>query len=83
MQTKSAAKRLRQNLKQRARNTRRLRRYREIEKSIRKLAEQSKKPEIKKLLPQFYKAVDKAASHGPLHKNKAARKKAQIARLLT
>lgn len=79
---KQAAKRLRQSLKRRARNRRRVQRYKEVEKNIRQLASAGKKKEAQKLLPKLYKLIDKAASHGPLHPNKASRKKAQIAKLL-
>lgn len=79
--TKQAKKRLRQDVKRRARNLRRLKRYKEVERQIKKLVVSNQKEQAAQLLPKFYKLIDKAASHGPLHKNKAGRKKKQIVKL--
>jgi len=80
--TKSAKKSLRQNKKRRERNLRRLSVMRDIIKKIRKLAEANKKQEALKLLPQTYKAIDKAAKTNVIKKNTAARKKSRLTKLV-
>ncbi len=49
-------------------------------KKILKLAASGNKEEAQKLLPEAYKAVDKAAKKNLIHKNAAARKKSQLAK---
>lgn len=49
-------------------------------KKILKLAAGGNKEEAQKLLPEAYKAVDKAAKRNLIHKNAAARKKSQLAK---
>ena len=73
--TKSAKKALRQSKKRRTLNLRRLGTMRENIKNIKKLVEENKKEEAQKLLPQTYKAIDKAFKRNILKKNTAARKK--------
>ena len=51
-------------------------------KEVRKLALEKKVEEAKKLLPQIYKALDKAAKTGVIKKNTASRKKSRITKLL-
>ena len=80
--TKSAKKALRQNKKRRVENLRRLRAMREIIKQIRNLAAENKKEEALKLLPQAYKAIDKATKAGVIKKNTAARKKSRLTKLI-
>lgn len=46
-----------------------------------KLLDQKNFEEAQKLLPQLYKALDKAASRGVIKKNTAARKKSRLTKL--
>lgn len=80
--TKSAKKALKQSKKRRQRNLRRLNTMREIIKQIRRLIAENKKEEVLKLLPQAYKAIDKAAKNNVIKKNTAARKKSRLTKLI-
>lgn len=80
--TKSAKKALKQSKKQRRENLCRLNAMREIIKKIRKLVIENKKEEALKLLPQVYKAIDKAAKNNVIKKNTAARKKSRLTKLV-
>ena len=53
-----------------------------LEKQAHSLVAQKKFKEAKELLPQYYKALDKASKTGVIKQNKAARKKSQAALLL-
>ena len=79
---KSAKKALRQSERRRIRNLQRKRKIKNLLKEIRNLVSQKKIEETKKLLPQVYKILDKAAKTGLIKENTAARKKSKIARLL-
>ena len=76
---KSAKKKLRQDIKR----TRQNKRY---ELAYKKLIDEVKKDKKSKkadgLLKKAYKAIDKAAKKHVIHKNKASRLKAMVARLL-
>jgi len=78
----SAKKALRQSLKRRARNLKRKKKIKDLIKKVRGLVSQKKLKEAKALLPQLYKALDKAAKAGTIKKNTAARKKSRITRLV-
>jgi len=80
--TKSAKKALRQNIKRRARNTEYKDKIKNLIKKAGKLVSTKKNEEAKKLLPQIYKALDKAAKVGVIEKNTASRKKSRLSRLL-
>lgn len=80
---KSALKELRKSLKRRKRNLMLKNRIKQLKKQILELINEKKFDEAKKLLPQFYKAVDKAAKVHYIHKNKAARLKSVIATKLS
>jgi len=80
--TKSAKKALRQSKKRRQRNLRRFNAMREIVKKIKKLVNENKKEEALKLLPQAYKAIDKATKNNVIKKNTAARKKSRLTKLI-
>jgi small subunit ribosomal protein S20 len=80
--TKSAKKALRQNKKRRQRNLRRFSVLRDSVKKIKKLILENKKEEALKLLPQSYKAIDKAAKAGIIKKNAASRKKSRLTSLI-
>jgi small subunit ribosomal protein S20 len=75
---KSAKKRLRQNEKLRVLNLGYKRRMKKIVKEIRDFIKDGKKKEAKKLLPQAYKIIDKAAKRGVIKENTAARKKSRL-----
>ncbi|MEN3013627.1 MAG: 30S ribosomal protein S20 [Endomicrobiia bacterium] len=78
----SALKELRKSLKRRARNIILKNRIKETKKLFLKAVAEKKLEEAKKLLQQFYKAVDKAAKVHYIHKNKAARLKSNLAKKL-
>jgi small subunit ribosomal protein S20 len=73
---KSAKKRLRQNEKRRLRNRSTKSYLKTIEKKVRNAED---KKEVDELLKKAYKAYDKAASKGVIHKNNAARHKSKLA----
>jgi len=81
--TKSAKKALRQSKKRGGRNIQKKKIIKKLLKEIKNLVSEKKIEEAKKLLPQFYKLLDKAAKTGLIKKNTAARKKSRITRLLT
>jgi small subunit ribosomal protein S20 len=80
--TKSAKKALRQSLKRRERNLIYKKKIKNLSKKIRNFCLQKKIEEAKKLLPQLYKILDKAAKVGVIKKNTAARKKSRITKLI-
>lgn len=80
--TKSAIKSLRQDRRRRSENLTKKKKIAELLKKIKKLAEQDKKEEARKLLPEYDKAVDKAAKANVIKENTAARKKSRARRLL-
>jgi len=51
-------------------------------KKAKSLIVQNKKDEVKKLLPQIYKILDKTAKTGVIKKNNASRRKARITRAI-
>jgi len=81
--TKSAKKALRQSLKRRARNLQKKKKIKDLLKEVRNLIFQKKVEEAKKLLPQIYKLLDKAAKAGLIKKNAASRKKSRITKLIS
>ncbi len=80
--TKSAKKALKQNIKRRKRNLAYKNKIKNLVKKVRGLVAENKTDEAKKLLPQIYKALDKAAKAKVIKKNTANRKKARIAKSL-
>jgi len=79
---KSAKKALRQSERRRIRNLQRKRKIKNLLKEVKILVSQKKQEEAKKLLPQIYKILDKAAKTGLIKKNTAARKKSRIAKAI-
>lgn len=75
--TKSAKKAVRQSLKRRKRNLQRKEAVKDMVKKIKKLLAEGKTEEIKLLLPQAQKAIDKAAKSYLLHRA-ASRKKSRL-----
>jgi len=80
--TKSAKKALRQSLRKRARNLFYKKKIKALFKEVRSLVSEKKVKEAKKLLPQIYKILDKAAKTGLIKKNAAARKKSRISKAI-
>jgi len=81
--TKSAKKALRQSEKRRKRNLIYKEKIKELTKKVRSLATEKKIEEAKKILPQLYKILDKAAKVGVIKKNTASRKKSRITKLIS
>ncbi len=80
--TKSAKKALRQSIKRRKRNLVYKNKMKDLIKKVGALAAEKKTKEARDLLPQIYKALDKAAKAGLIKKNAASRKKARITKFL-
>ncbi len=80
--TKSAKKTLRQSIKKRKRNLIKKNEVKLMFKRINKEVENKNYEEAKKLLPKFYKAVDKAAKAGVMKKNNASRKKSRTTKMI-
>lgn len=54
----------------------------DVLRKIKKLKSEGKKEEAEKLLPQAYKALDKAAKRGVIKKTAASRQKSRLAKFL-
>ena len=78
----SAKKALRQSKKANARNLRAKKTMKVLVKQVRALAGEKKTEEIKALLPQLYKALDKGAKTGLIKKNTASRRKSRLTKLI-
>jgi len=81
--TKSAKKALRQSEKRRKRNKKRKEDYKKVRKEILTLLKQGQKEKAEQLIPEFQKAVDKAAKTGAMHENKASRIKSRLLKKLS
>lgn len=79
--TKAAKKSLKQREERTTRNAKTKRAFRELVKKIETLVSENKIEEAKKIIPQVYKTIDKAAKKGIIKKNTAARKKARLSSL--
>jgi small subunit ribosomal protein S20 len=79
---RSAKKALRQSLRRRARNIQKKESYKQVAKNIRKLAHAGQLEQAKNLIPQAYKALDKAAKTNVIKKNKASRLKSRLTKLV-
>ncbi len=80
--TKSAKKSLKQDQRRKQENLAKKRKLKDMLKRIQKLSSQGKKDEAKQLLPDYDKAVDKAAKTNIIKQNTASRKKSGIRRLI-
>ena len=80
--TKSAKKALKQNRKKRVFNVRRISKMRSLIKESKILINDKKKEEALKILPQVYKAIDKACKRGVIKKNTASRKKSRLVKAI-
>ncbi len=79
--TKSAKKALRQSLKKKKVNLIKKNEIKSVFKEIKKSIEKKEYDNAKKLLPKFYKAIDKAAKTGFVKKNTASRKKSRVTKM--
>ncbi len=80
--TKSAKRAIRVSGRRRVKNLLKMKKIKNLLKEVRNLVSQKKMEEVKKLLPQVYKILDKAAKTGLLKKNTVARKKSRITILI-
>lgn len=80
--TKSAKKALRQSRKRRLFNLQRTKKMKSLVKQVRDLLKEKKREEALKILPQVYKAIDKAAKRGVIKKNTASRKKSRLTKAI-
>ena len=80
--TKGAAKAHRASLKKRVFNVRRSTEMRSVIKNIRNAVAAGETKKAKTLIPEAYKAIDKAHKRGIIKKNTAARKKSRLMALL-
>lgn len=80
--TKSAKKALRQSIRRRAGNLIYKNKIKSLIKETKLLVAQKKTKEAKDLLPQLYKALDKAAKVNVIKKNTASRVKSRITKLI-
>lgn len=81
--TQSAKKAIRQDKRKKKLNVLRKKKVKDLIKQARVLIEQGKQPEAKKLLPEIYKALDKAAKVNTIKKKTASRKKSRITKLIS
>ncbi len=80
--TSSAKKRLRQTEKRRARNRSALRTIKEQVKKLLDVVQTGSLDDAKKEYNLAAKRLDKAAAHAVIHKNTAARRKSQLAKMV-
>jgi len=76
--TKGAQKAHRASLRKRVFNVRRKGDMNDIVKKIQKLVLDGKQKDAEALVPEAYKAIDKAAKRGVIKENTAARKKSRL-----
>lgn len=81
--TKSAKKALRQSFNRNKRNKIYKYRIKTLIKEMQGLISDKKIKEAEELLPQIYKALDKAAKTGVIKKNTASRRKSRITKLIS
>ena len=80
--TKSAVKAARQNIKKRATNLATQTNVRTAVKKFKQLVASGKMDEAKQALSQVYASLDKAAKKHVIHKNRAARRKSRLSKLI-
>ena len=80
--TKSAKKALRKSLKNRERNLARKRALAKALKTFERLIRAKKIEEAKSYFPKVQKTLDKSVKQGIIKRNKAARNKSRLAKLL-
>ncbi|NKQ39168.1 MAG: 30S ribosomal protein S20 [Methanosarcinales archaeon] len=80
--TKSAKKALRQNKTRRIRNLQKKKKIKLLFKKIVAFSKQKKEKQAQEILPQYYKAIDKAIKTGLIKKNTASRKKSRLTKAI-
>lgn len=80
--TKSAKKAIRQSARRKTQNLVYKNKIKILVKETRSLVLAKKIEEAKKLLPELYRALDKAAKVGVIKKNNASRKKSRLTKLV-
>jgi small subunit ribosomal protein S20 len=80
--TKSAKKAIRQSLRRKEKNTTYKNKIKKLVKEAKSLVLVKKLDEAKKILPEIYKAFDKAAKVGVIKKNNASRHKSRLTKLI-
>jgi small subunit ribosomal protein S20 len=80
--TKSAKKAIRQSARRKEQNTVYKNKIKILVKKARALVATKKLAEAKKLLPEIYGALDKAAKVGVIKKNNASRRKSRLTKLI-
>lgn len=80
--TQSAKKAIRQSAARKAHNIVYKDKIKKLVKQARALVLEKKDAEAKKLLPEIYKALDKAAKVGIIKKNNASRRKSRLTKLI-
>ncbi len=78
--TKSAKKRLRQNIKRRERNRYYVRRMKTEAKKVLKAVEEGNLEAAKEQLKVAMKWIQRAVARGAIHKNEAARRQSKVAK---
>lgn len=81
--TTSAKKAMRQAKTRNAQNAKKKETYKKLVSRCRKLVADKKFEDAEKMIPDIYRAIDKAAKTNAIAKQKAARTKSQIAKLTT
>jgi small subunit ribosomal protein S20 len=81
MHTKSAAKRLKTSEAARIKHKSTRRSISTVEKEYRAALNSTEQKDVKKLLSELVSMFDKAVKYRSIHKNKADRKKSQLAKL--
>jgi len=80
--TKSAIKAARQNLRHRVANSTTLEKIKKTSKKYKRLISAANLDEAKKTLQEVFSSLDKAAKKNIIHKNKAARLKSRLSKIL-
>ena len=80
--SRSAKKRVRQNLKRQLRNRRRKESVKRAVREFTDTIDQGNIPAAAAALKQAYKKIDQTAAKGTIHKNTAARRKSTLAKQL-
>ena len=80
--TKSAKKALRQNKTRRIRNLQKKKKIKLLFKKVVDLSKQKKEKQAQEILPQYYKALDKAVKTGLIKKNTSSRKKSRLTKAI-
>ena len=80
--TKSAKKAIRQSAKRNEQNAVYKNKIKALVKKAHVLVSEKKSAEAKKLLPEIYAALDKAAKVGVIKKNNASRRKSRLTKMI-